>query len=80
MKLKKETCFNACLKQTIINKYGVAKYALGLEITARWVAFETKKTCTMPTVQAWANKKQQPTLKQYKALQKLFSKQNLQIC
>ncbi|MBS1579104.1 MAG: hypothetical protein JST29_05640 [Bacteroidetes bacterium] len=64
------------MKQAIINKYGKSRYALGLEITARWVAFETKKTCTMETVQAWVNNQQQPTLKQYMILQKLFGKQN----
>lgn len=55
-KLKKETCFNT-IKQAILKKYGAEKYALGLEITARWVAFETKKTCTMETVLNWCNNK-----------------------
>lgn len=43
------------LRQLIYDKYGEVKFALGCEITARWVAFETRKPCTMEDVQFWCN-------------------------
>ena len=43
------------LRQLIYGKYGEEKFALGCEITARWVAFETRKPCTMEDVEFWCN-------------------------
>jgi hypothetical protein len=43
------------LRQLIYGKYGEEKFALGCEITARWVAFETRRPCKMEDVQFWCN-------------------------
>lgn len=43
------------LRELIYQKYGEAKFSLGCEIVARWVAFETKETCTSEAVEAWCN-------------------------
>ncbi len=69
------------LRQLIYGKYGEDRFALGCEITARWVAFETHKKCTMEDVQYWCNlladeiqvNQSTPiTVSQLKALQQLF--------
>lgn len=45
------------LKDLIAKKYGTDRLALGYEIVARWVAFETNKDCTMERIQFWCNLK-----------------------
>lgn len=69
------------LRQLIYGKYGEEKFALGCEITARWVAFETRKPCTMEDVQFWCNvlseeitdpSDTQLTVPQMKAIMQLF--------
>lgn len=45
------------LRELIYLKYGRGRFALGCEITARWVAFETRRPCSMETVQTWCNLK-----------------------
>ena len=69
------------LRELIYKKYGSKNFALGCEIVARWVAFDTKKTCTMETVQIWCNvlqsdpltKEQAISLKQFNSLSRLFA-------
>lgn len=45
------------LRELIYLKYGLGRFALGCEITARWVAFETGRPCSMETIQTWCNLK-----------------------
>lgn len=43
------------LKELIYAKYSIPKFALGCEIVARWIAFETKQPCDIEQVQYWCN-------------------------
>lgn len=70
------------LRQLIYGKYGEQRFALGCEITARWVAFETHKPCTMEDVQFWCNVLSEEmttdnslpiTIPQMKAIMQLFA-------
>lgn len=45
------------LRELIYHKYGLGRFALGCEIVARWVAFETGRPCSMETIQTWSNLK-----------------------
>lgn len=69
------------LRQLMYKKYGKQKFAIGCEIVARWVQFETKKNITAEKVQAWCNKISTDdfpvmTLTDFKAISKLFSLNN----
>lgn len=73
------------LRQLIYGKYGEDRFALGCEITSRWVAFETGKKCSMEDVQYWCNlladeiqvhQSTPITVSQLKALQQLFGVAN----
>jgi hypothetical protein len=43
------------LRLLIYKKYGELRFALGCEIVARWIAFETRKPCVMEDVEQWCN-------------------------
>jgi len=75
------------LRQLIYNKYGEKNFALGCEIVARWVEFDTQQNCSMEEVVNWCNiSKQVPvsetflhghiSIKQFAALSQLFNLHN----
>jgi hypothetical protein len=69
------------LRALIYKKYGKEKFSVGCEIVARWVAFDTKRPCTMETVMTWCNvlendqltKEAQISFNQFTALSRLFA-------
>lgn len=68
--------------RTLINKkYGRIRFALGTEIVARWVQFETKQPCSMHTVVDWCKAQRLEdislTTQQLTALQQLFNTQKI---
>jgi hypothetical protein len=69
------------LQQLIYQKYGIDRYALGCEIVARWVQFETRdKQFTMEWIAAVCNAKDISEVDLYEpeaeALRQLFGLQS----
>ncbi len=50
-----DTSYYYRLKDLIAAKYGIGRLALGYEIVARWISFETHKHCSMEQVEFWSN-------------------------